>query len=374
MKISYLSTFYPFRGGIAQFNASLFRQFELNHDVSAFTFTRQYPNILFPGQTQMVQPGDNADAINSIRKLDTINPFSYLSTDSFINQFRPDLHIMKFWMPFFAPSLVSVSQSLRKRGTKSIAILDNVVPHEKRPGDIQLIKYFLYRCDAFITMSSSVRNDLLLLKPDAKYINMEHPLYDHFGAKPSKSEALSKLGLDPTKKYLLFFGFIRKYKGLDLLIEALESLPEDIHLIIAGEVYGKFDEYQELINRLQLNGRIHKFVRYIADNEVPLFFSAADVCVLPYRSATQSGIVGISYHFDLPVIATDTGSLKEMIATHGTGMIIDKAQPQLIAESIKNYYKNNLIEQYVSGIRKYKSISNWRYFADGIIDFYHSIK
>ena len=374
MKISYLSTFYPFRGGIAQFNASLFRQFELNHDVSAFTFTRQYPNILFPGQTQMVQPGDDADAINSIRKLDTINPFSYLSTASAINQFKPDLHIMKFWMPFFAPSLGYVSQSLRKRGTKSIAILDNVIPHEKRPGDIQLIKYFLNRCDAFITMSSSVRNDLLLLKPDAKYINMEHPLYDHFGAKPSKSEALSKLGLDPTKKYLLFFGFIRKYKGLDLLIEALESLPEGIHLIIAGEVYGKFDEYQELINRLQLNGRIHKFVRYIADNEVPLFFSAADVCVLPYRSATQSGIVGISYHFDLPVIATDTGSLKEMIATHGTGMIIDKAQPQLIAESIKNYYKNNLLEQYVSGIRKYKSISNWRYFADGIIDFYNSIK
>jgi glycosyltransferase involved in cell wall biosynthesis len=374
MKIAYLSTFYPFRGGIAQFNASLYREFEKRDDIKAFTFKRQYPNLLFPGKSQMVQPGDPADKIPSIRTLDTANPLTYISSSRAIAKYKPGLLLSKFWMPFFAPSLGYVSASLRKNlNTKSISILDNVIPHEKRPGDISLIKYYLNRCDGFITMSSTVRNDLLQLKPDAKYLNLEHPLYDHFGDKVDKQKALDKLNLPKGKKYILFFGFIRGYKGLDNLIEALALMPEDYHLIIAGECYGKYDAYQAQIDRLKLNDRITQFVRYIPDEEAPLFFSAADLCVLPYKSATQSGIVGISYHFDLPVLATDTGSLREMIQDKNCGEIVDKGDPKSLADSIVSYFNKDLGAKYIENIKAYKLLSSWANFADGIRDFYTDI-
>ena len=346
MKIAYLSTFYPFRGGIAQFNSSLFREFEKENNIKAFTFRRQYPNILFPGTSQYVNENDKVDKIESSELLDTINPFSYISTAKQINKFQPNLLIMKFWMPFFAPSLGYVAGYLKKRGTVVISILDNVIPHEKRPGDIALTKYFLNRNDAFIVMSNAVQNDLLSLKPSANYKLQMHPLYNHFGNPVDKSEARVKLGLDKNKRILLFFGFIRDYKGLDLLINAMKSLPEDYHLVIAGEVYGDFSKYDKQISALGVEDRITKFVRYINDDEVPLFFSAADVCVQPYKSATQSGIVGISYHFNLPIIATDVGGLKEMIAPFDTGILLDKPEVNQIVEGITHYFENKNFSKY----------------------------
>jgi len=369
MNIAYLSTFYPFRGGIAQFNAALYRQLEKNnHKINAYTFSTQYPNILFPGKTQFVEQGDNADAIPSKRVLNTVNPISYLTAATKIRKTNPDALIVKFWMPFFAPSLGAVASKM-PNNTKTIAILDNVIPHEKRIGDIALTKYFLNQYDYFIAMSDVVANDLTTLKPKAKFQRLEHPLYDHFGAIIDKQIAREKLNVPKDKKVLLFFGFIRDYKGLDRLMRAMELLPADYHLLIAGEVYGEFDKYDKIISELKLSEMITKNVRYISDNEVPLFFSASDLCVLPYLSATQSGITAISTHFNLPLLATDTGGLKEIIGNNNLGMICQSAEPEILASSIANFFHQDSSEEYQKSFDFYKKKASWEFLADKILDF-----
>lgn len=369
MKIAYLSTFYPFRGGIAQFNASLYRAFERENEIRAFTFTRQYPNMLFPGETQLVTEKDNVDRIPSIEILDSINPFTYYKTAQRILEFVPTIMINKFWMPFFSPSLGKVSKILKKNGVTNFSILDNVIPHERRFGDIALTKYFLHQQDAFVVMSETVKNDLLSLIPDAKYIYFPHPIYDHFGKLLEKKSAQEKLKIPAGKKVLLFFGFIRDYKGLDLLLKSLNLLPDDYHLIIAGEVYGNFEKYNNLIQDLNLENRITRAVKYISDSEVPLYFSAADVCVLPYKSATQSGIVGISYHFDLPIIATNVGSLNEMIDPYNTGMVINEISENAISEAISNYFDKRLYLDFIQNMNIYKENYSWDKLAKEIESF-----
>lgn len=374
MKIAYLSTFYPFRGGIAQFNACLYREFEKRDEIKAFTFKRQYPNILFPGTSQFVGKDDIADKLDAQRTLDTINPITYLTTAAKINKYNPDLMLSKFWMPFFGPSLGYVAGSLKKHGTINISILDNVKPHEPRPGDYKFAKYYLKNNHGFIAMSEAVKIHLLEFVPDAKCRLVQHPLYDHFGSPVSSSEAREMLGIPKDKKVLLFFGFIRQYKGLDILLDALDALPDDYMLLIAGEVYGSFDEYQKKIDELKLHDKVKSFVRYISDAEVPTFFSAADVCILPYKTATQSGIVGISYHFNLPVIATDTGGLREMISPYRTGMVTDAPEQHLISAAIADYFNMGLRDSFEKNIQNYKKIANWSSLADEITDLYNELK
>lgn len=373
MKIAYLSTFYPYRGGIAQFNALLYRVLEKQHKIKSFTFTTQYPDLLFPGKSQLVSDNDIADKISALQILNSVNPISYIKTANEIIKYNPDLLIMKFWMPFFAPSLGYVAGQLKKKGCKVISIIDNAIPHEKRIGDNLLTNYFINRNNGFIVMSNTVEKDLLSLKPKAQYTKLLHPLYNHFGKKIDKSIARKKLNIQNNKKVLLFFGFIRSYKGLDLLIQALAELPEDYVLIIAGEVYGNFNKYQELIDSKQLNNRIALFNRYIGDDEVPYFFSAADLCVLPYKSATQSGITGIALHFELPIIATDTGSLKEMIEPFNTGLMVDKPDSGQIKDAIIKYFDKNLNDYCINNIKKFKKLCSWQNFADNLVDFYHKL-
>lgn len=369
MKIAYLSTFYPFRGGIAQFNGSLLKAFqEKKHTAKAFNFIRQYPDLLFPGKSQYVTAEDKAEPVENTRVLDTINPLTYFSAGLKIRNFEPDLMLMKFWMPFFAPGL-GVAAGLNKKKSRIITILDNVIPHEKRPGDMLLTRFFLRQNHGFVVMSDAVRKDLLSLHPKAKYIYHPHPLFDHFGNSVPKVQAQKHLNLPADKKILLFFGFIRDYKGLDLLIKTLPLLENDYHLVIAGEVYGDFAPYQQLINELGLQERIHNFVRYINDEEVPYFFSAADVCVLPYRSATQSGITSIAFHFNLPVIATDTGGLKEVVKDNEYGLIIPEPEPSQIASKIRHFYLNALSAQFTANIQRFKESSSWTHLADTIIEF-----
>jgi len=374
VKIGYLSTFYPFRGGIAQFNAALLKELSLANQVLAFNFKRQYPEFLFPGSTQFVTENDNAEPVESIRKLDTINPITYYTTYKAIRKFNPDLMISKFWMPFFGPSLGYVLKSLKKKGVKNIGILDNVIPHERRPGDIQFTKYYINSNSAFIVMSNTVRDDLLKFKPDAIFKQVLHPLYDHFGSLIKKNEAREKLGIQQNKNVLLFFGFIRKYKGLDFLLESIRFLPDDYLLVIAGEIYGSFDEYEQIIKKYNLENKVKLFIRYIDDGEVPLFFSASDVCILPYKSATQSGILGISYHFGLPVIATDTGGLREMIEPFNTGIIVREPAPNLLSSAISDYFNLELSSQYKANIEKYKHKASWASLAKEILDLYEILK
>ncbi|MCK6602432.1 MAG: glycosyltransferase [Bacteroidetes bacterium] len=374
MKIGYLSTFYPYRGGIAQFNASLYRELEKQHELRAFTFTRQYPDLLFPGQTQMVTGADTADPVPATRVLDSVNPVSWLKTAGQISAWSPDLLIMKFWMPFFSPSLGTVSGKVRKKGTRSIAILDNVIPHEKRPGDLALIRYYLNRVDGFIAMSKAVEQDLLSLKPDAHYRLKAHPVYDHFPVKIDPLQARKALNLPENKTILLFFGFIREYKGLDLLIEALFELDDRFHLVIAGEVYGNFDRYQSQIDRLGLQNRISVFTRYISDQEVPVFFSAADLGVLPYKTATQSGIVQIASQFDLPVLVTDVGGLTEMVSHGETGWVVSRPDAEEVAAGIHAIFASQgTLSAWREEIKRRKPELSWPGFAREVLSLYQEL-
>ncbi len=393
MRIAYLSTFYPFRGGIAQFNASLFRELEKRHEVAAFTFTRQYPDLLFPGTTQYVTSSDRVDRIDAAQVLDTINPFSYFKTARAIQSFAPDLLVMKFWMPFFAPSLGTVAGRLRKRGTRVITILDNLIPHEKRLGDLALIRYFLRRNDGFIAMSKTVERDLKLFLPEvekrsadilsagetpalreSRYVLKPHPIYDHFGDAMASAEARDKLGLPRDKHLVLFFGFIRDYKGLDTLIRATAHLSNDYCVVIAGEMYGDFAKYDGLIEQVQVRQRCKLFIRYIDDTEVPAFFSAADVCVLPYKSATQSGIVQIAFNFNLPVIATDVGGLAEMVEENVTGLILRSHEPKDLADLIQKYFEQNLRETFSQNIAQRRHAYSWAGFAEAVLALHERLR
>lgn len=375
MKIAYLSTFYPFRGGIAQFNASLYRALERQgHKVEAYTFTRQYPGLLFPGKSQYVTSEDQADPVPSRKILDTMNPLTYMSASRKIANTHPDLLIMKFWMPYFAPALGTVAGRLKKMGTKVITVLDNVVPHEHRPGDRLLTQYFLKRNSGFVAMSETVRKDLLDLYPEAHYIVHPHPLYGHFGDKTGQREAQKKLGLPEGKKMLLFFGLIREYKGLDLLLESMAKLPDDYFLLVGGEVYGDEKKYWDLVEQYKLQDRVKINFRYIPDDEVPLYFSAADLNVLPYRSATQSGILSISLHFELPVVITDRGSLKELVEPYDTGLVVREPNKGLLVNAIQTYFDKDLQNTFRSNIRKMKKKYSWDSLAKQLAKFAGKLK
>ena len=372
MKIAILSTFYPFRGGIAQFNASLYRALEAQgHEVRAYTFTRQYPNALFPGQTQYVTPEDDADPIPSIPILDSANPLSWLSAGRTIRRWEPDVLLMKYWITYFGPSLGTVARRVGP-STRVITVLDNVVPHESRFIDVPFTKYFLRPHDGFVAMSDSVRDDLLRLKPDARVIRQDHPIYDHFGARIDAAAARAQLGVHPTKKTLLFFGFIRHYKGLDLLIDAFAHLDDSYQLLIAGEVYGSFEVYQTQIDAHPRKADIHLFNHYISDHEVPAYFSAADVCVLPYRDGTQSGITNIAYHFNTPLVATRVGGLAETIEPYGTGHVVDEVTPEAIAAGIEHFFLSGP-EPYAARIPTMKESTSWAAMARVVTEFAESL-
>ena len=275
-------------------------------------------------------------------------------------------------MSWFAPSLGYVARHISPQ-TKVISILDNVIPHEERFFDKPFTKYFLGASDAFIVLSDAVGKDLQKFKPDANFISTPHPLYNHFGNKMERSEACRKLGIAPNKRNILFFGLIREYKGLDILLEAFSSLDDSYQLIVAGEPYGSFEKYEKLIESSPNRERIKLFTSYISDNEVPSFFSSADVCVLPYRTATQSGISAISYHFGLPMITTNVGGLKEAIEVPGTGIVVDKAEPVLVSRAIEDYFNSGKIGNFVTNIEREREKLSWKSFTDKLINLYKTI-
>ncbi len=367
MRVALLSSFYPLRGGISQFNASLLEGLGKCHIVKAFSFSRQYPDFLFPGKTQYVTPEDEATPVEADAILDTINPLTWVKTARAIRDWKADLLVMKYWMSWFAPSLGYVA---RHCGCKSIVVLDNVIPHEPHWFDKPLTRYFLNGCTGFISMSESVEKDLLSLRPDAPHILRPHPLYTHFGEKLPREEAIRALGLEPARKTLLFFGLIREYKGLDILLEAFRDLPEDYQLVIAGEPYGSFDKYQQIIDSLPGKDRIRVFPDYIRDSEVKRYFSAADLAVLPYRSATQSGVSAVSYHFDVPMLVTDVGGLKSTIGDRGTGLVAPVPEPDAIRQEILRYFgQPSLQERCREAIGEEKKRLSWDVFCQKLLDF-----
>lgn len=373
MRIAILSCFYPYRGGIAQFNANLLTELGKDNEVRAFNFSRQYPSFLFPGKTQFVTPEDEAVPVESEALLDTANPFTWGKTARRIKEYNPDLLIVRYWMSYFAPSLGYIARKMAPN-CKVIAILDNVIPHEPHFFDRPLTSYFLKGVDACITLCQEVREDLLDIKKDAISTVQPHPIYNHFGEKLERSEAERKLGIESGKKNLLFFGLIREYKGLDILIKAFDLLDEEYQLIVAGEPYGSFEKYRKCIDSNRNKERIHVFPDYIRDSEVKDYFSCADVCVLPYRSATQSGISAISNHFELPMIVTDVGGLKETVGERGIGLVCEEISAECVASEIRRYFEEDgLREKLIQNIGKENERLSWNRFCKDLICFAESI-
>lgn len=371
MRIAYLSTFYPYRGGIAQFNAALYKALSARHEMKAFTFTRQYPELLFPGKTQYAEAGDTDGDVNALRILDSVNPFTYAKTAKAILQFKPDIMITKYWMPYFGPSLGTVAGMLKKKGVFNVSILDNVIPHEKKFYDNTLTKYFIKRNHAFVAMSRSVVDDLLTFNPQANYALHPHPIFD-FGEKIDKQAAKQKLGLNPADQYLLFFGFIRRYKGLDLLLEAMadEKIKgKKIKVIVAGEYYEDAAYYNDKIKEYGIEENVILHTDYIPSDMVKYYFCAADMVVQPYRSATQSGVTQIAYHFEKPMLVTNVGGLSEIVPNGKVGYVVQPSAPD-IALAINDYYDNSRETLFSANIKEEKKRFQWDSFAAVIEGLY----
>lgn len=369
MKIVIVSPAYPLRGGIANFTAQFYKELIDYNEVNVFTFKRQYPELLFPGKTQL-ESGENVDKIPAEIIIDSINPISWKNTAKKIIRLNPELIIFAYWLPFFALCYSSIAKRVKKETkAKLLAICHNVIPHEKRPGDKLLTKSFLTKMDYFIVLSSDVKKDLEMFVKQPKYKVLPHPVYSRFGERVNKEEALRKLKLTEAR-YILFFGFIRDYKGLDVLIEALALIKDksNIKLIIAGEFYDDEKKYTDLIKKLKLEDNIIVFSDFIPADEVKYYFSAADAVVLPYKSATQSGIVQIAVNFRTPVIATDVGGLSEVIKNNETGYIVETENPKQLADAINKFYDDNKESEFLNNISKIAEQYSWKNFVNGIFD------
>lgn len=371
MRIVILGSAYPLRGGgIASFNERLASHFQdLGHEVDIYSFSLQYPNFLFPGKSQYSdEPAPIGLRIKT--KVNSINPFNWLSVGKELKRANYDLLIVRFWMPFFGPCLGTIQRQVRKnKHTKIICIADNIIPHEQRMGDKLLIRYFLKSVDACLTMSKSVLNDLKILSPKMPAVYTPHPLYDNYGTHQSKKEARRLLNINQQDRVILFFGFIRPYKGLDILLEALaDSRIRDlgVKLLLAGEFYGDPVPYLDLIKRYKLEEFIFMHTDFIPNQEVGRYFSAADCVVLPYRSATQSGITQVAYHFDLPMIVSNVGGLPELVHNEYVGYVVEPNARQ-IADGIFSFYQHDKEQQFRTNIIDEKRKYSWDTFGSEIL-------
>lgn len=343
-----------------------------SHSVKAFTYSRQYPSFLFPGKTQYVGPDDEAVKVDADPVVDTLNPFSFGKAARKIREWKPDVVILRYWMSWFAPALGWVAR--RCGCPRVIALIDNALPHERHFFDKPLAKWFFKACDGFVTLSPSVSKDLLEMIPGARYAEIPHPLFTHFGSRMPKEEAEDLLGLSHGPRNLLFFGLIREYKGLDVLLEAFRGLDERYRLIVAGEPYGSFDKYEAILKTLPGRDRVVLRTDYIKDSEVRKYFSAADLVVLPYKSATQSGIAAISYHFDVPLVTTLTGSIGSAVQEAGTGIAVPPCDPAAVAGAVVRYFdEEGVADSCKAAIAAEKERLSWKNFCNALTDFAASI-
>jgi D-inositol-3-phosphate glycosyltransferase len=373
LKIVSLGPAYPYRGGIATFNDRLAKQFSSEgHTIEIFTFSLQYPAMLFPGKTQYTD-GPPPEGIRITRILNSINPFSWISTGMKIRKARPDILLIRFWLPFMGPCLGTVARIAGTNGiTNVICIFDNVVPHEKRAGDKLLTRYLTGSIDGGIVMAGSVGEELSGFRAGIPVKLNPHPLFDNYGTPVSRAEALESLHLDNECRYLLFFGFIRAYKGLDLLIKAFADKrlrKKKLKLIVAGEFYEDAAPYKQLIKLYDLEKDVILFDHFIRDADVPLFFGAADIVIQPYKSATQSGVTQIAFHYEKPMLVTDVGGLREIVPDRICGYVV-KPEPEEISEAILDYFENSRMEEFSEGVRREKQKFSWDKMTASIIEVY----
>lgn len=367
MKVIIIGPAFPYRGGIADTNHSLCRSFNnLGHQCEVVTFTMQYPNFLFPGTNQYSDDETPSD-LQINRKVSSLNPISWLRTANYINKKSPDLVIIRYWIPFMAPSLGSIAKLIKDR-TKVLAMCDNVLPHEKRPGDEALTNYFVSKYDGFITLSSHVSNELRKFTK-REILSLFHPINTDLGSEISREEARKKLSLDQDGNYILFFGLVRAYKGLDILINALsEVIKKDktIKLIIAGEFYEDREKYDQLILNLGLTENVIIHDHFIPSADIPSYFCAADILAQTYHTASQSGVTQIAYHFNLPLLVSDVGGLTEMVPHNRVGYV-SPLNPIKVSEYLLDYFSDHKKEEFVSNLKQDKEKYSWNAFVNQVV-------
>jgi len=374
MHIIIVSTAYPLRGGIAHYNALLASHLSKRHTVETITFKRQYPGLLFPGKTQkesggVSQPDDVAPAP---QLLDSINPFNWIRVAKEIRRRQPDLLIFKYWLPFFGPCFGTIAKfAKRDNKTKVIFICDNVIPHERRPGDIAFTKYAFKQADYFIVQSDAVAQELLHYFPAAQYRKAPHPVFEIFGASMIKSAARQELGI-AAKNVILYFGYVRRYKGVMVLLEAVQHLRQwqseigETLLLVVGEFYDDEQKYRQRARELNLDSCVRFVADYVPNEHVARYFGAADVVTLPYLSATQSGIAQIAYNFDKPVIATNLGGLTEVVLHEKTGFLVPPNEPRALAEAIRRFYREHRENEFSENVKIEKRKYSWERVVEAI--------
>ncbi len=361
-KVVIVGTAFPLRGGIANYNERIARAYQqAGYEVKIFTFSLQYPSFLFPGTSQYSdEPAPKGLDIEVA--LNSINPLSWIKLGLKIRKLKPDLLLMKYWLPFMAPALGTVARLAKSNGaTKVVSIIDNIIPHEKRPGDHFLSQYFINSVHAFVCMSQSVVEDMKMFKHQKPVKFNPHPIYDNFGSGYAQTEARNQLHLPQEGKYLLFFGFIRDYKGLDLLLKAMSDSRIkglNIKLLVAGEFYTDAEYYHKLIAELNLESSLILATDFIPDSKVGLYFSACDMVVQPYKTATQSGVTQIAYHFEKPMLVTRVGGLPEIVPHGQVGYVVD-IDPLKIADAIVDFYQNDRKEAFIENCKIEKKKYSW---------------
>ncbi len=373
MRIIILGTAYPLRGGIAHYNALLYQELCKKHTVEIVTFKRQYPALLFPGKTQTESSGELL-RVPSEALVDSINPLNWIAVGREIRRRQPDLLIMKYWLPFFGPCFGTIARIVRK-GTKTrvLYICDNVVPHERRPGDRVFTTYAFGAGDFFIVQSDAVERDLKALLPNARYRKVPHPVYNIFGELLDKQQARQRLGVT-AERMLLFFGYVRPYKGLNVMLEAMAQIITRIKatLYVVGEFYDDRDRYVKKIAELGLESHVVVNADYVPNDTVGLYFSAADVVMLPYISATQSGIAQIAYNFNKPVIATNVGGLAEVVHDGVTGFVVPPNNPAALADAVLRYFAEGRENEFAANVAQEKRKYGWEAMASAIEDLMQS--
>lgn len=378
MKIIIVGPSHPYRGGIAAFTDRLANEFLAEGvDVELYTFTLQYPSILFPGKTQY-SDAPAPKNIKIFRKINSINPFTWVKAAKDIKAKSPDIVIFAYWMSFFAPCYAKMAKIISKnKSTRCIGLVHNMMPHEKSLLDRLFSPCFVKRMHAFAALSKSVLDDVSRLDKKSKpKLFSPHPLYDHYGDREDKSVALSSLYLDDNYNYLLFFGLIREYKGLDLLLKAMSDERLDkypLKLIVAGEFYEKKEPYLQMIDNLDIKDKVIICDKYIPDEEVKNFFNLADMVVQPYKSATQSGVTQVAYHFERPMLVTDVGGLREIVSDGKVGYVVEP-DPKKIADAICDFYDNDRKEFFEANIVEEKKKYEWSKMTETIMELYKETK
>ena len=363
MKIIIVGTSYPYRGGIAAFTDRLATEFAKEDvDIEVVTFRLQYPSFLFPGKTQY---SDSKTLVGFPieRKVNSINPLNWIKVGKEIRKKNPDIVIFTYWMSFFAPCFGKMARVIkRNRHTKCIGLIHNMIPHEKSLLDKLLPPYFVKAMDGFVALSKAVLNDIAILdKQNKPRVFTPHPLYDHFGEIMDRAEAVKHLNLDPNYRYFLFFGLVRAYKGLDLLIDAFadERLRKySVKLLVAGEFYDDPKQYLEQIEKAGMNDFVIIENQYIKDDDVKYYFNLSEMVVQPYKSATQSGVTQIAYHFEKPMLVTNVGGLGEIIPNGKVGYVVEP-NPSSIADALVDFCENDRYDMFVEGVREEKKKYQW---------------